>query len=104
MPLGLSTRERLRARLLALVDGVGRQLGGLRPVARGGGLVSARPGLDIDPLVETFYQGMMRAYQELGCRAEAVQTYQRCRRTLSLSPCIQPSLATEALYQRVIGG
>ncbi|TVR62793.1 MAG: hypothetical protein EA420_08835 [Candidatus Competibacteraceae bacterium] len=54
------------------------------------------------PLAEAFYQGLMRAYQELGCRAEAVQAYQRCRQILSLSLDIQPGNATEALYRQVI--
>jgi LuxR family transcriptional regulator, maltose regulon positive regulatory protein len=61
-------------------------------------------GLDIDPLAETFYQGLMHAYQQLGCRAEAVEAYQRCRRMLSLLLGIKPGNATEAIYRQVIGG
>jgi DNA-binding SARP family transcriptional activator len=61
-------------------------------------------GLKIDPLAEAFYQGLMRAYQHLGCRAEAVQAYHRCRQTLSLSLGIQPSQATEAIYRQVLDG
>lgn len=97
----LATRERLRARLRALIDRVGRQLG-----RRGQWRESVswyQRGLDIDPLAEGFYQGLMQAYQQLGCRAEAVQAYQRCRQTLPLSLGIKPGKATEAIYRQVIG-
>jgi LuxR family transcriptional regulator, maltose regulon positive regulatory protein len=96
----LATRERLRARLLALIDCGGRQLGNRGHWREA--VTWYHRGLDIDPLAEAFYQGLMQTYQQLGCRAEAVQAYQRCRRTLSLSLGIQPSQATEALYRQVI--
>jgi LuxR family maltose regulon positive regulatory protein len=96
------TRERLRVRLLTLVDSVGRQLN-----CRGQWHEAVQwyqRGLEIDPLAEAYYQGLMRGYQQPGYHAEAVQTYHRCRQRLLLSLGIDPSPTTETLYRQLIAG
>ena len=98
----ISTRERLRSRLLAMAGKVSLRLenGGLWREA----VDWYQRGLEIDPLAEEFYQGLMRVYLQLGFRAEAVQTYQRCRQALSLSLGIEPGSATEKLYRQLTAG
>lgn len=56
-------------------------------------------GLDTDAAVESFYQGLMRCYQRLGRRSEAIGAYQRLRQILSITLGLAPSAASERLYQ-----
>ena len=56
-------------------------------------------GMDADNLVETFYQGLMRCYDQLQRRTEAVSTYRRLRQVLSVTLGVAPSAVTEQLYQ-----
>jgi DNA-binding SARP family transcriptional activator len=58
-------------------------------------------GIEIDPLVEPFYQRLMVGYQTLGRRAEALATYRRCRETLHAQLQIPPSPATETIHQQI---
>jgi ATP/maltotriose-dependent transcriptional regulator MalT/DNA-binding SARP family transcriptional activator len=56
-------------------------------------------GLDADSIVEPFYQGLMRCYQRLDRRAEAISTYRRLKQILSVTLGLPPSATTERLYQ-----
>jgi ATP/maltotriose-dependent transcriptional regulator MalT len=56
-------------------------------------------GLDVDPVVESFYQGLMRCYHRLGRRSEAISAYQRLRQILSITLGLAPSQASEKLYE-----
>jgi DNA-binding SARP family transcriptional activator len=56
-------------------------------------------GLDADPVIEQFYQGLMRCYTALERRSEALSAYQRLKRMLSISLGVAPSAQTERLYQ-----
>jgi DNA-binding SARP family transcriptional activator len=56
-------------------------------------------GLDADPVVELFYQGLMRCYHRLDRLPEAVSAYRRLKQTLSVTLSLPPSAATERLYQ-----
>lgn len=57
--------------------------------------------LEIDNVVEGFYQKLMICYQALGYHAEAVSVYQRCKETLFSVLGIKPSSETEMVYQRI---
>ncbi len=59
-------------------------------------------GLDVENLSEEFYQGLMHCYQQLGLKAEALQSYQRCKRILSLSLGVEPSTQTQKLYHAIV--
>jgi DNA-binding SARP family transcriptional activator len=92
----IALRERLRHQYLdttaALADGL---------QARGDwrlALNCYQSGLDVENLSEDFYQGLMRCYQQLGLKAEALESYHRCKRILSLSLGVEPSAATQKLY------
>jgi LuxR family maltose regulon positive regulatory protein len=56
-------------------------------------------GIEADSLVEPFYQGLMRCYDRLNRRTEAVSAYRRLRQTLSVSLGVQPSGATQRLFE-----
>lgn len=60
-------------------------------------------GLDIDDLAEEFYQHLMICYKHLGQHAKAIETYRRCKKTLSAALGIDPSPKTQAIYKSVMG-
>ena len=55
-------------------------------------------GLEVDPIVEPFYQGLMRCYQHMGRDSEAISAYRRLRQVLSITLSLKPSAASERLY------
>jgi len=55
-------------------------------------------GLDADNLAEELYRRLMICFQKLGNKAEAVKTYNRCRKILKGQLGVEPSSKTEALY------
>lgn len=61
-----------------------------------------RRGIEIDPLVEEFYQGLMRAYHALDQPAKAARAYHDCRKTLAAMLGVQPSAQTQALYHGLV--
>ena len=99
-PWSLSMRERLRAAFLTHVQVVGERLEGQ------GNWISAadwyQRGLGVDDLIEQFYQRLMTCQQKLGRRAEALATYQRCKKTLQMYLGVAPSTTTEAIHRSVL--
>ena len=94
-------RERLRGKFIHLLATHGRSLeaagdtdGAIRLYLR---------GIDADPIVEAFHQGLMRCYQQLGRHTEAISAYRRLRQTLSVVLGVTPSAESQALYRGVIG-
>jgi len=55
--------------------------------------------LELDGRLERFYQRLMICYRQQGRIAEAMATYERCRKALSLHYGIEPSSTTESLYR-----
>ena len=96
-PWPVTMRERLRGRFIHAVAEIGRRLeSGNRP---DDAIECYLRGLDADPVIEQFYQGLMRCYTSLERRSEALSAYQRLKRMLSISLGVQPSAQTERLYQ-----
>jgi DNA-binding SARP family transcriptional activator len=96
-PWPVTMRERLRGRFIHAVAEIGRRLeDGKRPDAA---IACYLRGLDADPVIEQFYQGLMRCYATLERRSEALSAYQRLKRMLSISLGVAPSAQTERLYQ-----
>lgn len=60
-------------------------------------------GLEIDPVAEIFYQGLMRAYASQGAKPKLVDTYMRCNATLLEELSVQPSDKTESLFKSLSG-
>jgi DNA-binding SARP family transcriptional activator len=94
-----STRERLRSRFLRATARLCRhwtESGDWERAAEG----YAR-GLDVDDLAEEFYRELMRCYEQLGRRAEALRVAERCRATLATVLGVDPSPATQAIARRL---
>lgn len=96
-PWLVPTRERLRARYVALVERIGAHHEAESSWDRAASWYQR--GIDADPLVEAFHQGVIRCYACTGRRAEAISAYRRLRQTLSVVLGIPPSAASQALYE-----
>jgi ATP/maltotriose-dependent transcriptional regulator MalT/DNA-binding SARP family transcriptional activator len=98
----VTTRERLRGRF---IHALGRHAEHLEAEGDCDAAVLAYlRGLDADPVVESFYQGLMRCYQRLGRRSEAIGAYQRMRQMLSISLGLAPAPDSERLYDALRAG
>jgi DNA-binding SARP family transcriptional activator len=65
---------------------------------------AATEAIRLEPFRETSYQRLMRAHAALGNRAEALRTYERCRRLLADELGADPSAEIEALYLELLRG
>jgi len=94
----IAPRERYRALFLQSTEKLGRALLHARSYE------SAREcyehGLAIDPLIESFYQGLMYSYWGLARPAEVRGVLARCRQVLQASLGLDCSPETEALAQQ----
>ena len=91
----VSIRERLRNKFLRNVRRLGlywEQFGELDKAVD-----CYQKGLEVDDLAEEFYQYLMKCYQQMGKRAEALAVYKRCYQILSSVLGIEPSPETEAI-------
>ena len=60
-----------------------------------------RKGVDIDDLVELFYQRLMICCLKTDRLSEGMTIYRRCRQTLSIVLGLQPEPETESIYLRL---
>jgi DNA-binding SARP family transcriptional activator len=90
-------RERWRARFVAAVErvGHGREESGAFAEA----LALYERGLEADPLIEGFHQGLMRCRLGLGRPAEAGSAYRRLQRTLAVALGSEPSPTSRAILE-----
>lgn len=100
-PWSVATRERLRGRFIHALSmrGADLEAEGYAQAA----LECYLRGIDADPVVESFYLGLMRCYERLGRRTEALSAYRRLRHTLSVLLGVQPSEAAHRLFQTILG-
>jgi ATP/maltotriose-dependent transcriptional regulator MalT/DNA-binding SARP family transcriptional activator len=96
-PWALPPRERLRTKFLRHLVQWGRSL--LQAGECEQAILVFENGLEVDALAEECYRHLMRCYQSLDRRAEAISVYQRCRKTLAAVLGISPAPETEVLYQ-----
>ncbi len=101
-PFTVPTRERLRAKFVHALGELGRQLEAHQRYEEAIGWYLR--GLEADPIIETFYQGLMRCYVALDRRTEAIAAYRRLKQTLSVTLGLAPSTTTERLHLTVRGG
>ena len=99
LPWAHSTRERLRSKFVRLVVNAGyywENAGVWHKAAE-----CYQKGLEVDDLVEEFYQRLLVCYLHLGKRGESLILYERCRTVLAMQ-CIRPTAKTRAAYDAVI--
>ena len=96
-PWSVAMRERLRSRF---IHAVGNHARSHETAERWEVAIECYlRGLDADPVIEQFYQGLMRCYARLDRLSEAVAAYRRLKQILSISLSLKPSPSTEKLYQ-----
>lgn len=98
-PWVLSTRERLRGKLLRLLESVGTAHA--RAQRHDEALRCFEKALAIDALAEGFYRGLMQINLAAGRHAEALSVYRRCRKMLALHFNCAPSTEIEALARQI---
>ena len=62
----------------------------------------AQDAIALQPFRESGYRRLMRAHAAAGNRAEALQTYERCRRLLAEELGAYPSPETESIYRELL--
>lgn len=96
----VAVRERIRGRFIHVLAEHGGRL------EEAGNAQAAADhylrGVEADPVVESFHQGLMRCYERLGRRSEAFSVYRRLRHTLSVVLGVSPSDTTQRLFQRML--
>ncbi len=97
---GLALRERLRSRFVRAVGELGRHWREHGEPERA--LILYERALEADDQSESFYRHLMLCYSELGRRAEAADTYSRCRKTLAARLGVEPSPETRAIYENLL--
>jgi len=93
----LSTREHLRRKYLLQLEKHGEAL-----ACKGkwhDSITWYHRGLQIDELYETYYQGLMRAHQQLGQTSELIGVYQQCQQKMLAELGVKPSPKTTALFE-----
>jgi len=100
-PWTVAMRERLRGRFIhalsmrgAFLEACGDDHAALECYLR---------GIDADPIVESFYLGLMRCYVRLDRRTEALSAYRRLRHTLSVLLGVRPSNTAQRLFEALLG-
>ncbi len=58
--------------------------------------------LELDPLSEEYYRGLMQCFSTNGDRPKALSVYTRCKDQLNAAFGIEPSKETQALYQQIL--
>lgn len=92
----VSMRERLRAKF---IQAVGKRSTSLESARRYEQAIDLYlRGIEADSLIELFYQGLMRCYDKLDRRTEAISAYRRLRQTLSVTLGIPPSIESQRLF------
>lgn len=59
-------------------------------------------GIEVDDLIETFYQRLMVCFRETGRRTEAISIYRQCQRILSVVLGLEPAVETRLIYQDIL--
>jgi LuxR family maltose regulon positive regulatory protein len=97
-----SIRERLRSKFLRCVVKLGHHWQRVEQWEKAAECYQT--GLEVDDMIEQFYQNLMILFQRLGRRTEALSIYGRCKRALSSALGVEPSPETEALHKSLLAG
>jgi len=92
-------RERLRTRYRRVMGKVAERLCSLNHWQAA--IACYQRALEIEPLSERFYAGLMQCHYQLGQAVEGLLVYKRCREALSSGLDISPSIRIEELHARL---
>jgi ATP/maltotriose-dependent transcriptional regulator MalT/DNA-binding SARP family transcriptional activator len=93
------TRARLKSRHLKYLTIFSKAWEDLRKYEKAATLY--HHGIEIDPLIEEFYQGLMKCYIKKGRLADARTIYESCHRVLKEGLGISPSPKTQSLRKKI---
>lgn len=95
-PWSVSLRERLRSKFIHTLLETGHywEIHGFWEKA----IACYMKGLEVDDLIESFYQRLMVCQLELQRYSEGMATYRRCCRVLSISLGLRPEVETETIH------
>lgn len=96
----VATRERLRGKFVHALSQRGIELEARKDPQSA--MQCYCRGIDTDPIVEIFYQGLMRCYERAGRPDEAISTYRRLKQVLCVVLGIEPSEATQRLLRDLL--
>jgi DNA-binding SARP family transcriptional activator len=96
----VAPRERLRGKFIDALSRYGTTLESEGDLP--GAVQCYMRGTDADPIVESFHQGLMRCYERLGKRTEALSAYRRLKHTLSVLLGVPPSDLTQRLFHDML--
>jgi DNA-binding SARP family transcriptional activator len=99
-PWSVALRERLRGKFIDALFRHGAALEQQDELQ--GALQCYQRGIDADPIVETFHHGLMRCYERMGRRTEALSAYRRFKQTLSVVLGVPPSESTQQLFKDML--
>jgi DNA-binding SARP family transcriptional activator len=93
-------RERLKSRFLRGITFLGRNLEKINE--RDKAVQHYQQALEVDPLVEEFYQRLMICYHRMGRTAEAALVFKRCQKNLAQMLKVKPSAQTNSIYKNLL--
>jgi two-component SAPR family response regulator len=98
-PWLLGAREQLRTRMLRKINTIADQCQAQKrwPSA----IAIYEHGLVIDPIMESFYLGLMQCFTKMERFADALATYERCRKILNDVLKVRPCSDIESLYRQL---
>jgi LuxR family maltose regulon positive regulatory protein len=96
----LAMRERLRSRFVRSMGEISRYWQNAAQPERAAGLLER--ALEADNLAESLYRHLMLCHAQAQHRAEAIETYNRCRKTFAAVLKVEPSPETTAIYQKLL--
>lgn len=99
-PWSVAARERLRGRFIDALSGCGAALETANDATNA--IRCYLRGVEADPVVEIFHQGLMRCYDRTGRRTEAISAYRRMKQVLSVVLGVPPSEASQRLYRTLL--
>ena len=96
----LGARQRLASKFLRHVAAVGQCWQEQGDPGRAE--LAYQRALELDPLAESLSRALMLLQLRQGRRAEALETYRRCRQMLSVVLGLAPSAQTEAVHRSLL--
>ncbi len=100
MPWATIMRERLRSKMARTISTVAAQR--FNSDKHHDSIACYRRGIELDPLAEEFYQGLLKNYSALGETAKALKVYDDLKSILLAALNIEPSQVTQALYKQLL--